>query len=218
MKNHSPYFVRKIRNLFIALLTIHLLLLLEKLLFNIFGYVYLLIILDAITSCFLVLTIWASCSFLPTPLYVLVVWSIPWLAFNCFVIIVYSGLFHVPEEYLWLDLKVHRLKWLHENILGCTFNATTTTTTSTTSTSLIKHTTLTDCFITYEHVEIIHSSLQIIVSVVDVVLSCWLSGRFKIEEEEDYFSFFGGFDSLSARVPPTESSLPRIKCINDDLH
>ncbi|XP_060058315.1 sodium/potassium-transporting ATPase subunit beta-1-interacting protein 3 [Erinaceus europaeus] len=54
---------------------------------------------------------------------------------------------------------------------------------------------ITDCFIAFQYLEVIHSAVQILLSLVGFVYACYVISMFM--EEEDTFDFIGGLDAHS---------------------
>ncbi|XP_064363549.1 sodium/potassium-transporting ATPase subunit beta-1-interacting protein 3 isoform X7 [Dromaius novaehollandiae] len=61
---------------------------------------------------------------------------------------------------------------------------------------------VTGCIIDFQYLEVIHSAIQILLSLIGFVYACYVISIFM--EEEDSFDFIGGLDTYSYRQPPQE--------------
>ncbi|NXL32313.1 NKAI3 protein, partial [Glaucidium brasilianum] len=61
---------------------------------------------------------------------------------------------------------------------------------------------VTGCIIDFQYLEVIHSAIQILLSLIGFVYACYVISIFM--EEEDSFDFIGGLDTYSYRQSPQE--------------
>ncbi|XP_057233127.1 sodium/potassium-transporting ATPase subunit beta-1-interacting protein 3 [Malurus melanocephalus] len=61
---------------------------------------------------------------------------------------------------------------------------------------------VTGCIIDFQYLEVIHSAIQILLSLIGFVYACYVISIFM--EDEDSFDFIGGLDTYSYRQPPQE--------------
>lgn len=207
MKYYGPRQIKKLRHCFSLLLFLHLILLVERIIIDGFGHIYLLIILNVITAVFVVCGVVGLLKYQVKLLLAYVVWLVLWIGFNVFVITLYLNIGKLSHKNNWLSLQYNEQSWFRENGIGCKVNDTM---------PIYADMRVTDCVMKYEHMEIIQACLQILISLINLCMSCWLACKLSEDDDEDTFGFVGGFDPLSARVAPTRSSHPKIKYLEDD--
>ncbi|KAK2527995.1 hypothetical protein Q9233_007771 [Columba guinea] len=75
---------------------------------------------------------------------------------------------------------------------------------------------VTGCIIDFQYLEVIHSAIQILLSLIGFVYACYVISIFM--EEEDSFDFIGGLDTYSYRQPPKEHvELKPVKPVGEEI-
>ncbi|XP_078253587.1 sodium/potassium-transporting ATPase subunit beta-1-interacting protein 2 isoform X3 [Rhinoraja longicauda] len=98
------------------------------------------------------------------------------------------------------NISMHR-SWWREHGPGCVRKELT----ASASKSLDDRTyiSVTGCIVDFQYLEVIHSSFQILLSLVGFVYACYVVSVFT--EEEDSFDFIGGLDSFTCHDPQKPS-------------
>uniref|UniRef100_A0A8C3BLU0 Sodium/potassium-transporting ATPase subunit beta-1-interacting protein n=1 Tax=Cairina moschata TaxID=8855 RepID=A0A8C3BLU0_CAIMO len=129
------------------------------------------------------------------------VWTALWVTWNVFIICFYLEVGGLSKEtdLMTFNISMHR-SWWREHGPGCIRRVVRPS-----APGILddySYVSVTGCIIDFQYLEVIHSAIQILLSLIGFVYACYVISIFM--EEEDSFDFIGGLDTYSYRQPPQE--------------
>ncbi|XP_029447236.1 sodium/potassium-transporting ATPase subunit beta-1-interacting protein 3 isoform X1 [Rhinatrema bivittatum] len=183
----------------IFLCTLQLLAALERQIFDFLGYQWAPILGNFLHIIVIILGLFGTIQFRPRYIVVYSVWTALWVAWNVFIICFYLevGGLSQDSDLMTFNISIHR-SWWREHGPGCVRKVVP----APASRTLDDHSyiTVTGCIIHFQYLEVIHSAVQILLSLIGFVYACYVISVFT--EEEDSFDFIGGLDSYSYHHSP----------------
>ncbi|XP_073931225.1 sodium/potassium-transporting ATPase subunit beta-1-interacting protein 4 isoform X2 [Castor canadensis] len=155
---------------------------LERQVFDFLGYQWAPILVNFIHIVVVILGLFGTIQYRPRYIVVYAVWAAIWVTWNTFVICFYLevGGLSKDSELLTFNLSQHR-SWWREHGLGCLHEEV-----STASLGALHGQALVSgasCALEHSYVEVLHSSLQILVALLGFVYSCYVVSTFTEEED-----------------------------------
>eukprot|EP00112_Aurelia_sp_Birch-Aquarium-sp1_P004067 Seg1461.2 transcript_id=Seg1461.2/GoldUCD/mRNA.D3Y31 product="Sodium/potassium-transporting ATPase subunit beta-1-interacting protein 4" protein_id=Seg1461.2/GoldUCD/D3Y31 len=167
------YIVQYQRRLLLVVLPLQLLIVLQRLVFDFLGYVWVLVSCGIIAVIFSIIGIFGTYQRKSKYLLTYVVWGVIWVILNILVIVLYLDAGSFTHKNDWLSFKQGKTSWYAKNGPGCK---------SVTQPNSIR-TTIQGCVLKFEYVEIIQASLQIIMAIVGICLGISMRKKFKIAKD-----------------------------------
>ncbi|XP_039604341.1 sodium/potassium-transporting ATPase subunit beta-1-interacting protein 2 isoform X3 [Polypterus senegalus] len=133
------------------------------------------------------------------------IWLVLWVAWNVFVICFYLKVGDISKDrdvIMTFNISMHRSWWM-ENGPGCV--VTSVSPAPDWAPEDHRYISISGCLLEYQYVEVVQSSLQIILALAGFIYACYVVKL--ITEEEDSFDFIGGFDSYGYQGPQKTSHL-----------
>nr|XP_033819496.1 sodium/potassium-transporting ATPase subunit beta-1-interacting protein 4 isoform X3 [Geotrypetes seraphini] len=164
---------------------------LQRQVFDFLGYQWAPILANFLHIIIVILGLFGTIQYRPRYIVVYTVWTAVWVTWNVFIICFYLevGGLSKDTELLTFNISQHQ-SWWSEHGPGCVRNeAPMVGMKSLESHSYIS---VVGCTLEYQYIEVMQSSLQILVALVGFVYACYVISVFT--EEEDSFDFIGGFD------------------------
>ncbi|XP_038225763.2 sodium/potassium-transporting ATPase subunit beta-1-interacting protein 4 isoform X2 [Dermochelys coriacea] len=175
----------------IFLCTLQLLAALERQVFDFLGYQWAPILANFLHIIIVILGLFGTIQYRPRYIVVYAIWTAIWVTWNIFIICFYLevGGLSKDSELLTFNISQHQ-SWWSENGPGCVRKEASVAGIK----GLDSHSYISviDCALEYRYIEVMHSSVQILVALVGFVYACYVVSVFT--EEEDSFDFIGGFD------------------------
>ncbi|XP_042202885.1 sodium/potassium-transporting ATPase subunit beta-1-interacting protein 3 isoform X1 [Callorhinchus milii] len=186
----------------IFLCTLQLLAAMERQIFDFLGYQWAPILANFLHIIVVILGLFGTIQYRPRYIVVYSIWTALWVAWNVFVICFYLEVGGLSEDtdLMTFNISMHR-SWWREHGPGCVRREVT----APVSRSLDEHSyiSVSGCILDFKYLEVIHSSFQILLSLVGFVYACYVISVFT--EDEDSFDFLGGLDSYSYHASPKHS-------------
>nr|XP_048676242.1 sodium/potassium-transporting ATPase subunit beta-1-interacting protein 4 isoform X2 [Caretta caretta] len=175
----------------IFLCTLQLLAALERQVFDFLGYQWAPILANFLHIIIVILGLFGTIQYRPRYIVVYAIWTAIWVTWNIFIICFYLevGELSKDSELLTFNISQHQ-SWWSENGPGCIRKEASMAGIK----GLDSHSYISviGCALEYQYIEVMHSSVQILVALVGFVYACYVVSVFT--EEEDSFDFIGGFD------------------------
>ncbi|XP_062398011.1 sodium/potassium-transporting ATPase subunit beta-1-interacting protein 4 [Sardina pilchardus] len=181
------------RCMLIFLCTLQLLTALERQVFDFLGYQWAPILVNFLHIVVVILGLFGTIQYRPRYVVLYLTWTVLWVGWNIFVCCLYLDLGGLSKDsnYLSLGVSSHS-SWWKENAPGCDDrDLPATRWQSLESPALISSL---GCMLEYQYIEVLHSALQLFISLLGFVYACYVISVFN--EEEDTFDFIGGFDQF----------------------
>ncbi|XP_051879082.1 sodium/potassium-transporting ATPase subunit beta-1-interacting protein 3 isoform X1 [Pristis pectinata] len=186
----------------IFLCTLQLLAALERQIFDFLGYQWAPILANFLHIIVVILGLFGTIQYRPRYIVVYTIWTALWVAWNVFIFCFYLevGGLSKDSDLMTFNISMHR-SWWREHGPGCVRKELT----ASASKSLDDRTyiSVTGCIVDFQYLEVIHSSFQILLSLIGFVYACYVISVFT--EEEDSFDFIGGLDSYTYHAPQKPS-------------
>ncbi|XP_064363544.1 sodium/potassium-transporting ATPase subunit beta-1-interacting protein 3 isoform X2 [Dromaius novaehollandiae] len=202
---------------------------LERQIFDFLGFQWAPILGNFLQIIVVILGLFGTIQFRPRYIVVYTVWTALWVTWNVFIICFYlevgglskylitlgssvvctpSLLFYITylnscarleTDLMTFNISMHR-SWWREHGPGCIRRVVRPS-----APGILddySYVSVTGCIIDFQYLEVIHSAIQILLSLIGFVYACYVISIFM--EEEDSFDFIGGLDTYSYRQPPQE--------------
>ncbi|XP_030641056.1 sodium/potassium-transporting ATPase subunit beta-1-interacting protein 3 [Chanos chanos] len=182
------------RCMLILLCSIQLITALERQVFDFMGYQWAPILVNFLHIIVVILGLFGAVQYRPRYVILYIVWTLLWVGWNIFICCLYLdiGGLSKDSDYLSLGISTHR-SWWKDNGPGCDDkNIPATRWQSDDSSFLMSELT---CLLKYQYIEVLHSALQLLISLLGFVFACYVVSIFN--DEEDTFDFIDGFDPFS---------------------
>ncbi|XP_031468747.1 sodium/potassium-transporting ATPase subunit beta-1-interacting protein 3 [Phasianus colchicus] len=185
----------------IFLCSLQLLAALERQIFDFLGFQWAPILGNFLQIIVVILGLFGTIQFRPRYIVVYTVWTALWVTWNVFIICFYLEVGGLSKEtdLMTFNISMHR-SWWREHGPGCIRRVVRPS-----SPGILddySYVSVTGCIIDFQYLEVIHSAIQILLSLIGFVYACYVISIFM--EEEDSFDFIGGLDTYSYRQPPQE--------------
>ncbi|KAK5615883.1 Sodium/potassium-transporting ATPase subunit beta-1-interacting protein 4 [Crenichthys baileyi] len=165
---------------------------LERQVFDFLGYQWAPILANFFHIIIVILGLFGTIQYRPRYIVVYTVWAALWVAWNVFIICFYLDVGGLSKEsdLLTFNISAHH-SWWSEHGPGCVRREMQEAS-GVRTTESHSYITVMGCFMDYQYIEVMHSSVQILVALLGFVYACYVVSA--ITEEEDSFDFIGGFD------------------------
>ncbi|XP_057282115.1 sodium/potassium-transporting ATPase subunit beta-1-interacting protein 3 isoform X1 [Pezoporus wallicus] len=185
----------------IFLCSLQLLAALERQIFDFLGFQWAPILGNFLQIIVVILGLFGTIQFRPRYIVVYTVWTALWVTWNVFIICFYLEVGGLSKEtdLMTFNISMHR-SWWREHGPGCIRRVVRPS-----APGILEdysYVSVTGCIIDFQYLEVIHSAIQILLSLIGFVYACYVISIFM--EEEDSFDFIGGLDTYSYRQPPQE--------------
>ncbi|XP_064420282.1 sodium/potassium-transporting ATPase subunit beta-1-interacting protein 4 [Latimeria chalumnae] len=163
---------------------------LERQVFDFLGYQWAPILANFLHIIIVILGFFGTIQYRSRYIVVYAVWTAVWVTWNVFIICFYLevGGLSKDSDLLTFNISEHQ-SWWSEHGPGCVRREMHMTQIKASSAN--SYISVMDCVIEYQYIEVLHSSVQILISLVGFVYACYVVSVFT--EEEDSFDFIGGF-------------------------
>lgn len=161
---------------------------LERQVFDFLGYQWAPILANFFHILVVILGLFGTIQYRPRYIVVYTVWTALWVAWNVFIICFYLevGGLSKDSDLLTFNISAHH-SWWSEHGPGCVRREIHANEDQTQS-----YISIMGCLLDYQYIEVLHSSFQILISLLGFIYACYVISV--ITEEEDSFDFIGGFD------------------------
>ncbi|XP_051879083.1 sodium/potassium-transporting ATPase subunit beta-1-interacting protein 3 isoform X1 [Mobula hypostoma] len=166
----------------IFLCTLQLLAALERQIFDFLGYQWAPILANFLHIIVVILGLFGTIQYRPRYIVVYTIWTALWVAWNVFIFCFYLevGGLSKDSDLMTFNISMHR-SWWREHGPGCVRKELT----ASASKSLDDRTyiSVTGCIVDFQYLEVIHSSFQILLSLIGFVYACYVISVFTEEED-----------------------------------
>ncbi|XP_076859779.1 sodium/potassium-transporting ATPase subunit beta-1-interacting protein 3 isoform X2 [Brachyhypopomus gauderio] len=157
---------------------------LERQALDFLGYQWAPILVNFLHIIVVILGLFGAIQYHPRYVVLYIVWSILWVTWNIFICCLYLDLGGLSKDsdYMSLGLSSHG-SWWKENSPGCeSRDPLTAEWPSGDSAALVS---ALGCVLKYQYIEVLHSALQLVISLLGFVSACYVVSVFN-EEEDTY--------------------------------
>ncbi|XP_065063074.1 sodium/potassium-transporting ATPase subunit beta-1-interacting protein 3-like [Rhopilema esculentum] len=169
----ANFIIQYHRRVFLVVLSIHLLVALQRLVFDFLGYIWLLVILGIAELIFIIVGLFGGYQQRAKYLLTFAVWSVFWILLNIVVMILYIGVGSFTHDNNWLSFNQKNSSWYAEHGIGCKLEKEPH--------SLQK--VPKGCALNFKYVEIIQASLQVLLGVIGFILAIGLRKKVIIAKD-----------------------------------
>ncbi|XP_069076346.1 sodium/potassium-transporting ATPase subunit beta-1-interacting protein 3 isoform X1 [Pleurodeles waltl] len=170
----------------IFLCTLQLLAALERQIFDFLGYQWAPILGNFLHIIIVILGLFGTIQYRPRYITVYTVWTAIWVAWNVFIICFYLevGGLSKDTDLMTFNISIHR-SWWREHGPGCVRRVVP----APPSQSLDDHSyiSVSGCLMEFQYLEVIHSAVQVLLSLIGFVYACYVISVFT-EDEDSCFS------------------------------
>ncbi|KAK3607049.1 hypothetical protein CHS0354_015360 [Potamilus streckersoni] len=203
----------------IVILSLQLLSTVERQVFDFLGYMWAPIIGNFFQIICVILGIFGTCQYRTRFIAVYTTWTLMWLGWNIFVICLYLevGVLNRNREIYILNIGTRNKSWWLTHGIGCKVNDTwlrSEASQTITGRQIPPEEYVEGCILDYYYVEVIHASIQCLLSLIGFVFTCMAIYMFSEEDESSY----PANDELEfVKMQNTQSS-PRPARLDTSLH
>ncbi|XP_036599975.1 sodium/potassium-transporting ATPase subunit beta-1-interacting protein 3 [Trichosurus vulpecula] len=174
---------------------------LERQIFDFLGFQWAPILGNFLHIIVVILGLFGTIQFRPRYIVVYTVWTALWVTWNVFIICFYLevGGLSKDTDLMTFNISVHR-SWWREHGPGCVRRVLPPSAHG--MMDDYTYVSVTGCVIDFQYLEVIHSAIQILLSLIGFVYACYVISVFM--EEEDSFDFIGGLDTHSYHQSPQD--------------
>ncbi|XP_047697918.1 sodium/potassium-transporting ATPase subunit beta-1-interacting protein 3 [Prionailurus viverrinus] len=167
---------------------------LERQIFDFLGFQWAPILGNFLHIIVVILGLFGTIQYRPRYIVVYTVWTALWVTWNVFIICFYLevGGLSKDTDLMTFNISVHR-SWWREHGPGCVRRVLPPSAHG--MMDDYTYVSVTGCIVDFQYLEVIHSAVQILLSLVGFVYACYVISIFM--EEEDTFDFIGGLDARS---------------------
>ncbi|KAG3274071.1 sodium/potassium-transporting ATPase subunit beta-1-interacting protein 3 isoform X1 [Marmota monax] len=178
----------------ICLCALQLLSALERQIFDFLGFQWAPILGNFLHIIVVILGLFGTIQYRPRYIMVYTVWTALWITWNVFIICFYLevGGLSKDTDLMTFNISVHR-SWWREHGPGCVRRVLPPSAHG--MMDDYTYVSVTGCVLDFQYLEVIHSAVQILLSLVGFVYACYVISISM--EEEDTFDFIGGLDTHS---------------------
>uniref|UniRef100_A0A5F7ZDC2 Sodium/potassium-transporting ATPase subunit beta-1-interacting protein n=3 Tax=Macaca TaxID=9539 RepID=A0A5F7ZDC2_MACMU len=173
---------------------IHQISALERQIFDFLGFQWAPILGNFLHIIVVILGLFGTIQYRPRYIMVYTVWTALWVTWNVFIICFYLevGGLSKDTDLMTFNISVHR-SWWREHGPGCVRRVLPPSAHG--MMDDYTYVSVTGCIVDFQYLEVIHSAVQILLSLVGFVYACYVISISM--EEEDTFDFIGGLDTHS---------------------
>nr|XP_055205305.1 sodium/potassium-transporting ATPase subunit beta-1-interacting protein 3 isoform X1 [Gorilla gorilla gorilla] len=167
---------------------------LERQIFDFLGFQWAPILGNFLHIIVVILGLFGTIQYRPRYIMVYTVWTALWVTWNVFIICFYLevGGLSKDTDLMTFNISVHR-SWWREHGPGCVRRVLPPSAHG--MMDDYTYVSVTGCIVDFQYLEVIHSAVQILLSLVGFVYACYVISISM--EEEDTFDFIGGLDTHS---------------------
>uniref|UniRef100_A0A5F4VQY2 Sodium/potassium-transporting ATPase subunit beta-1-interacting protein n=1 Tax=Callithrix jacchus TaxID=9483 RepID=A0A5F4VQY2_CALJA len=167
---------------------------LERQIFDFLGFQWAPILGNFLHIIVVILGLFGTIQYRPRYIMVYTVWTALWVTWNVFIICFYLevGGLSKDTDLMTFNISVHR-SWWREHGPGCVRRVLPPSAHG--MMDDYTYVSVTGCIVDFQYLEVIHSAIQILLSLVGFVYACYVISISM--EEEDTFDFIGGLDTHS---------------------
>ncbi|XP_076691878.1 sodium/potassium-transporting ATPase subunit beta-1-interacting protein 3 [Callospermophilus lateralis] len=167
---------------------------LERQIFDFLGFQWAPILGNFLHIIVVILGLFGTIQYRPRYIMVYTVWTALWITWNVFIICFYLevGGLSKDTDLMTFNISVHR-SWWREHGPGCVRRVLPPSAHG--MMDDYTYVSVTGCVLDFQYLEVIHSAVQILLSLVGFVYACYVISISM--EEEDTFDFIGGLDTHS---------------------
>ncbi|XP_062935320.1 sodium/potassium-transporting ATPase subunit beta-1-interacting protein 3 [Cynocephalus volans] len=167
---------------------------LERQIFDFLGFQWAPILGNFLHIIVVILGLFGTIQYRPRYIMVYTVWTALWVTWNVFIICFYLevGGLSKDTDLMTFNISVHR-SWWREHGPGCVRRVLPPSAHG--MMNDYTYVSVTGCIVDFQYLEVIHSAIQILLSLVGFVYACYVISISM--EEEDTFDFIGGLDTHS---------------------
>ncbi|XP_006170667.1 sodium/potassium-transporting ATPase subunit beta-1-interacting protein 3 [Tupaia chinensis] len=167
---------------------------LERQIFDFLGFQWAPILGNFLHIIVVILGLFGTIQYRPRYIMVYTVWTALWVTWNVFIICFYLevGGLSKDTDLMTFNISVHR-SWWREHGPGCVRRVLPPAAHG--MMDDFTYVSVTGCIVDFQYLEVIHSAVQIVLSLVGFVYACYVISISM--EEEDTFDFIGGLDTHS---------------------
>nr|XP_025035797.1 sodium/potassium-transporting ATPase subunit beta-1-interacting protein 3 [Pelodiscus sinensis] len=174
---------------------------LERQIFDFLGFQWAPILGNFLHIIIVILGLFGTIQFRPRYIVVYTVWTALWVTWNVFIICFYLEVGGLSKEtdLMTFNISMHR-SWWREHGPGCIRRVVRPS-----APGILddySYVSVTGCIIDFQYLEVIHSAIQILLSLIGFVYACYVISVFM--EDEDSFDFIGGLDTYCYQQTPLE--------------
>ncbi|XP_069076347.1 sodium/potassium-transporting ATPase subunit beta-1-interacting protein 3 isoform X2 [Pleurodeles waltl] len=166
----------------IFLCTLQLLAALERQIFDFLGYQWAPILGNFLHIIIVILGLFGTIQYRPRYITVYTVWTAIWVAWNVFIICFYLevGGLSKDTDLMTFNISIHR-SWWREHGPGCVRRVVP----APPSQSLDDHSyiSVSGCLMEFQYLEVIHSAVQVLLSLIGFVYACYVISVFTEDED-----------------------------------
>ncbi|XP_031421402.1 sodium/potassium-transporting ATPase subunit beta-1-interacting protein 3 isoform X2 [Clupea harengus] len=172
------------RCMLILICTLQLITAVERQVFDFLGYQWAPILVNFLHIIVVILGLFGTIQYRPRYVVLYLTWTVLWVGWNIFVCCLYLDLGGLSKDSNYLSLGVSsQSSWWRENAPGCdNRDLPATRWQSLESPALISSL---GCMLEYQYIEVLHSALQLFISLMGFVYACYVISVFN-EEEDTY--------------------------------
>ncbi|CAG9759431.1 unnamed protein product [Ceutorhynchus assimilis] len=163
-------FCRK-RHLFLSLCILQMITVVERQVFDFLGFLWIPILVNFFELIFIIFGFFGAYQYRPKYIVAYLSWHLFWIAWNSFLICLYldvAGLDHQTNKVLKLDQTSD--SWWKKNGMGC-------------KVADVEDLKYEGCLVDYRYMEIFHSGLQVVITILSGIVSICLSRTFMEEDD-----------------------------------
>ncbi|XP_052031735.1 sodium/potassium-transporting ATPase subunit beta-1-interacting protein 3 [Apodemus sylvaticus] len=167
---------------------------LERQIFDFLGFQWAPILGNFLHIIVVILGLFGTIQYRPRYIMVYTVWTALWVTWNAFIICFYLevGGLSKDTDLMTFNISVHR-SWWREHGPGCVRRVLPPSAHD--MMDDYTYVSVTGCVVDFQYLEVIHSAVQILLSLIGFVYACYVISISM--EEEDTFDFIGGLDAYS---------------------
>uniref|UniRef100_A0A803YM89 Sodium/potassium-transporting ATPase subunit beta-1-interacting protein n=1 Tax=Meleagris gallopavo TaxID=9103 RepID=A0A803YM89_MELGA len=172
----------------IFLCSLQLLAALERQIFDFLGFQWAPILGNFLQIIVVILGLFGTIQFRPRYIVVYTVWTALWVTWNVFIICFYLEVGGLSKEtdLMTFNISMHR-SWWREHGPGCIRRVVRPSSPGTLDD--YSYVSVTGCIIDFQYLEVIHSAIQILLSLIGFVYACYVISIF-MEEEDSCLSIY----------------------------
>ncbi|TRZ02565.1 hypothetical protein DNTS_018275, partial [Danionella cerebrum] len=157
----------------------------ERQVFDFLGYQWAPILVNFLHVIVVILGLFGTVQYKPRYIVLYIIWTVFWVTWNVFICCLYLDLGGLSKESDYMSLGLSSVRsWWKDNAPSCEDKKLTGSRwENVDSPSLISEQ---SCIFEYQYIEVMHSALQLFISVLGFVFACYVVSIFN-EEEDSFF-------------------------------
>ncbi|KAM4610428.1 sodium/potassium-transporting ATPase subunit beta-1-interacting protein 3 [Polymixia lowei] len=174
------------RCMLIFLFTLQLITALERQIFDFLGYQWAPIMINFLQIIMVILGLFGTIQYKPRCVILYLLWTLLWVGWNVFVSCLYLDLGGLSKESNILSLGVSsHSSWWKDNGPGCESRGLPST--GWQSQENPEFITVLSCWLEYQYIEVLHCTVQLLISLLGFVYACYVVSTLSYEEDSLYF-------------------------------